>query len=70
MQELLEFLDRARGGLLVRVFAGIEATAKWLLTVVSWVLLVAAFNGFVLHTPSATGLSVWLPKAAETALLV
>ncbi|MYA59586.1 MAG: hypothetical protein F4X40_03365 [Chloroflexi bacterium] len=70
MKKPLEFLDSARGGLLVRLFAGIEATAKWLLTVASWVLLVAAFNGFVLRTPSMTGLGAWLPKATEAALLV
>ena len=70
VKKLLKSIDRARGELLVRVFAGVELAAKWVLTVISWMLVVAAVNAVVLRTPSMTGLGIWLPKAAEAALLV
>ena len=70
VKKLLKSIDRARGELPVRVYAGIKMAAKWVLTVISWVLMVAAVNAVVLCTPSMTRLGVWLPKAAEAALLV
>ena len=69
MEELLNVVDRARYGALVRSFAGLKAVARWLLTVVGWVVLVVAVDVAVRCSPSMTGLGTWLPTAAKFALL-
>lgn len=69
VKKLLESIDRARDGALVRSFAGIEAAAKWALTVVGWVLVVVALDTVVRCTPSMTGFGTWITMAARIALL-
>ena len=69
VKKVLKSIDRARGGAMVRVYSGLETVAKWLLTVVGWVLVVVAVKTVARCTPSMTGLGAWLPTAAEGVLL-